>query len=305
MAATALAERILPGTKDIPYISAPLAEAIILCIKRAPEKLIVAAILREAYSQKLLSAAVIKQYFGLLTLKMIMQSQISFSDDQARMKTLLAHSKADGYDLDCILETIEFASRAHRFQPRKEAGIPFISHPLTVGTHLALLHAPQYVIQAGILHDVPEDTESTISEILARFGEKVSNIVFCCTEFDKSMDWEVRKERTIEKAKTADLLTKLVICADKLNNLQSIYDQLLLANLQFPAEFKTAEVWSKFKRGYDQQKWYYQEMVRAIFANVDIYDLQPIFGTLMRLVEEIFGEEVIADDDVRELVASR
>jgi len=150
---------------------------------------------------------------------------------------------------------IEFAAGAHQNQRRKGSGIPYISHPYGVGMILLAAGCREEVVIAGLLHDTLEDTDTTEEDIRRRFGEEVLRLVKGASEPDKSLSWEARKAHTLEFVKTADLPSRLVICADKLHNLRSIRRDV---------ETIGDGIWNKFKRGYAQQKWYYTSMAENL-----------------------------------------
>jgi len=212
-----------------------------------------------------------------------------------------------GYSTERIRRAIVMAADAHKDQKRKEKGIPFISHPLGVAIRLALNpNMDEDVIVAAILHDTLEDTKLSPKKILKAFGENVVRIVFASTEPDKRLAWKTRKQHTIETIKKANLQIKLVACADKLDNLQSIQDAIKAeGKIKIPEDVPTAKVWGSFREGYEQQKRYYQEVAKALFANIAYDDLPIIFGKYMRLVEKLFGEQVIFDKKARANVRRR
>ena len=116
-----------------------------------------------------------------------------------------------------------FAINAHLGQIRKnEPDKPMIMHPISVGMLLESYGYDDYVVAAGYLHDVVEDTNYTIEDIEENFGSRVSSLVKGASEPDKSLSWEERKKHTIEQTKTLPLENKLVICADKINNLEDL-----------------------------------------------------------------------------------
>ena len=63
-------------------------------------------------------------------------------------------------DLDLLKLAYEFAEKAHGDQKRM-SGEPYIQHPLEVAYGLAKMNLDLPTIIAGILHDVPEDTNIT------------------------------------------------------------------------------------------------------------------------------------------------
>ncbi|MDR9855775.1 HD domain-containing protein [Paenibacillus sp. VCA1] len=183
--------------------------------------------------------------------------------------------------IDCA---IEFAAYAHRHQFRKGSQIPYISHPFGVAMILLEAKCKEEVVMAGLLHDTLEDTDTTDEDLRSRFGEEVLRLVQGASEPDKSLSWEERKEHTLEFLKSADLSTRQLSCADKLHNLRSVRrDFAVLGD----------EVWNKFKRGYDKQKWYYVNLVESLgYAS-----RFPLLDTFQSEVESFFmGLEFSAEE---------
>ncbi|TLS38961.1 HD domain-containing protein [Pseudalkalibacillus caeni] len=179
-----------------------------------------------------------------------------------------------------IEKAIQIASKAHDGQYRKVTDIPYISHPFTVGMYLLKAGCDDEVAAAGILHDVVEDTEFTLEQIEELFGKRVSSIVEGCSEPDKSLPWEERKIHTINYLKTASLEVKLVACADKLHNLQTIYE-----DYQELGE----KVWEKFNRGRDMQEWYYRGVSLSLSENLSGSGRDhSLFSKLQELVVTFF-----------------
>jgi GTP diphosphokinase / guanosine-3',5'-bis(diphosphate) 3'-diphosphatase len=83
-------------------------------------------------------------------------------------------------DLVLILDAAAFAAKKHRHQRRKDAAAsPYINHPLALADILAREGGVEdaRVIAAALLRDTLEDTETTLSELEARFGKRVAAIV--------------------------------------------------------------------------------------------------------------------------------
>lgn len=87
-------------------------------------------------------------------------------------------------------------------------------------THEANITDPE-VIQAALLHDTVEDTDTTFEEIEQEFGLNVKNIVAEVTD-DKSLPPAERKRLQIVHAKDSTRQAKLVKLADKLYNLRDL-----------------------------------------------------------------------------------
>lgn len=191
--------------------------------------------------------------------------------------------------LDIKEEARLFAINAHLGQRRKsDKEKPMIIHPLNVGNILKKYGFDDNVIAAGYLHDVVEDTKYELSDIKEKFGEDVASLVNGASEPNKSLSWEERKKHTIETLKTQDLRHKAVVCADKISNLEDL--RIL---------FKTkGEDFSAFKRGFDSQKWYYEEIYNSLIYNED--KEFEMFKALKELIDSIFYHK--EDDYVKNTI---
>lgn len=90
-------------------------------------------------------------------------------------------------------EASEFARRRHAGQLRKYTHEPYWNHLKAVATLVATVERDQFVLAASWLHDVVEDTSTTIQEIEAEFGQEVGRMVFALT--DSTLDFGNREER--------------------------------------------------------------------------------------------------------------
>lgn len=77
------------------------------------------------------------------------------------------------------------------------------------------------VLQAALLHDTVEDTDTTFEELEKKFGISVTNVVREVTD-DKNLPSEERKRLQIVHAPTSSREAKLVKLADKLYNLRDL-----------------------------------------------------------------------------------
>lgn len=180
--------------------------------------------------------------------------------------------------MDIKEKALLFAIQAHMGQVRKsEPDKPMIIHPIGVGKLLESFGYDDNVVAAGYLHDVVEDTKYTIQDIEREFGKDIASLVMGASEPDKSLSWEERKKHTIEETKKLPLRNKLVICADKINNLEDLF-------LKFE---KTGQRdFSAFKRGEESQRWYYTSVYESLIYGED-KDL-PIFLRLKDILDKVF-----------------
>lgn len=180
---------------------------------------------------------------------------------------------------ELIVRAINVAARVHLNQNRKSEDLPFITHPFAVGIILSRAGCSEEVIAAGILHDIVEDTSVTLDAIRKYFGERVASIVEYASEPDKSLKWEERKTHTVESVKTAPLEVKMVVCADKLHNVRTIADSMKEIG---------ERVWSRFRRGKEQQKWYYRSLAESLSSETEHGGYRMLLEEYRKAVEDLF-----------------
>lgn len=164
--------------------------------------------------------------------------------------------------MNSIEEAIIYATIMHQGKVRKIGGTPFILHPLEVAQIIATMTDDEEVITAGVLHDIVEDTDGTLSEITARFGDRVASLVSSETEIrtpgeDKKQSWKRRKEESITVLKNSnDIGVKMLWLADKLSNIRSLADNY---------SEKGDSIWSQMNQ--DDPKmhhWYYKSIAESL-----------------------------------------
>ncbi|KAH8419101.1 hypothetical protein KR222_005104 [Zaprionus bogoriensis] len=127
-----------------------------------------------------------------------------------------------------FLEALQFAARKHRDQRRKDSHkTPYVNHLINVCTILSVEAGvkDEAVLMAAVLHDVVEDTDTTLAELEEQFGVDVSGLVREVTD-DKSLAKEKRKSLQIENAAKTTRRAKLIKLADKLDNLRDLQQDL-------------------------------------------------------------------------------
>ena len=78
-----------------------------------------------------------------------------------------------------------------------------------------------YLLQAAVLHDTVEDTDTTLDEVEENFGAHVRSVVAEVTD-DKSLPKQERKRLQVVNAPHKSREAKLVKLADKLYNLRDL-----------------------------------------------------------------------------------
>ncbi len=176
--------------------------------------------------------------------------------------------------MEKIFKAINYMVDVHRKECRKGNNLPKSSHLFSVAAILLKHGYPDDVVVAGLLHDVVEDTDHNIEEIEKKFGSTVAEYVQAETEIDKKYSWQIRKEKQIEKLKTAKAEVKAIAAADKMHNLYSLYEDY---------DNQGEKVWQNFNAGKKEIIWYYQTVIEAICLNVE----GAIFDELKMLLERM------------------
>lgn len=181
-----------------------------------------------------------------------------------------------------LMRAITFATVKHDGQRRKVNKEPFIAHPYRVAMLLKEHGCNQDLVIAGILHDVVEDTDGTLDEIDALFGQKVTQLVRTVTEKDKSLPWKIRKKQSIDQIRLASSDVKLIVCADKIDNLDSMLDNEMIYG---------DGMWHAFERGKKDQQWYYQKMFDSVTDGVNQDKLHPLMLQFKALLTKFLNEK--------------
>lgn len=119
-----------------------------------------------------------------------------------------------------MIGAAKFAALSHFGQTRKDGRTPYINHPVRVAMILkrAGVTDPD-VLQAALLHDTIEDTETTAEDLESRFGVGVATLVLEVTD-DKSLPKAERKR--LQLIAPYSRRSALIKVADKTVNLQDI-----------------------------------------------------------------------------------
>jgi guanosine-3',5'-bis(diphosphate) 3'-pyrophosphohydrolase len=132
-------------------------------------------------------------------------------------------------DLDLIERAYRYAEEKHRDQKRL-SGEPYIIHPLEVAILLANQKMDTTTIAAALLHDVVEDTGTTLDEIAGLFGADVAALVDGVTKISSLKKKTIQDDQaeTLRKmliATVNDARVIVIKLADKTHNMRTIIFQ--------------------------------------------------------------------------------
>jgi GTP pyrophosphokinase len=138
-----------------------------------------------------------------------------------------------GMDISVVKQAHDFARDAHEGKFRR-SGEPYISHPVEVAIILAEMQLDQETLAAALLHDVVEDTDTTMEELRTLFGDRIVRLVDGVTKLGR-IRWAAETDQAVrEKERQAESLRKMFLAmvddvrvvliklADRLHNMRTL-----------------------------------------------------------------------------------
>lgn len=188
-------------------------------------------------------------------------------------------------DSELLDRAIIFAVKAHSGTERRSKGYPYVVHPLEALTIVTSLTTDQELLAAAVLHDVVEDTDCTVEQIRAEFGDRVAAIVSSesdntLSSVSKKDSWVERKKAAADRLARASMDSKIVAMGDKLSNMRTIaadYDKI------------GDEVWNRFHApgGKKDIAWRYRLVADALS---ELRGTMP-YEEFVYLIDHVFGKE--------------
>lgn len=138
-------------------------------------------------------------------------------------KVLQYHPNAN---IELLRKAYVFSAREHKGQVR-QSGEPYLSHPLEVASILAEMKLDVACVSVGLLHDVVEDTLTTLDTIREYFGDDIARIVNGVTkisqiQFSSRREEQAENFRKLMLAMVEDIRVILVKLADRLHNMRTL-----------------------------------------------------------------------------------
>ena len=129
--------------------------------------------------------------------------------------------------IELITRAFQFAKEAHK-GVRRRSGEPYILHPIAVAMIVSKeMGLGSTSICSALLHDVVEDTEYTVEDIKALFGEKIAQIVEGLTKissgmFGPNVSAQAENFRKLLLTMSEDIRVILIKIADRLHNMRTL-----------------------------------------------------------------------------------
>lgn len=125
-----------------------------------------------------------------------------------------------------LIKAWEFASVAHQNQKRL-SGEEYIIHPVETAYTLAKMDIDINTVVAGLLHDIPEETEFSITNIKEEFGPEIAKLVDGVTKIGKIKYRGVKRYaenlRKMFVAMSKDIRVIIIRFADRIHNLETLH----------------------------------------------------------------------------------
>jgi GTP pyrophosphokinase len=208
----------------------------------------------------------------------------------------------DDADVETLRRAIDFAIEAHGDQPRA-TGEPFVTHPIAAAQILASFLLDPIAIQAELLHDVPEDTEYSLSDIEERFGAEVAQLVDGVTKLSRfsTLSHEQQQAENIRKmflAMAEDIRVVLIKLADRLHNMRTLAG--LPPEKQLRIARQTLEIYAPLaeRLGIWQVKWELEDLAFKTLEPERFRELAKLLDT-RRKGRESFIDRAIAELEPR------
>ena len=156
---------------------------------------------------------------------------------------------------------IVFAVRAHAGTERRGKGYPYIIHPMEAVEIVATMTSDQELLAAAALHDTVEDTDVTVEQIRAEFGDRVAALVASESDtFEEGVSeedsWHARKQAAIDRLAKASHDAKIVALGDKLSNMRAIARDYSV---------KGDELWNLFHaKDRRDHEWHYRGLADSL-----------------------------------------
>ena len=184
-------------------------------------------------------------------------------------------------------KAVDYARRLHT-EFRKGTRIPYLAHLLGVASLVlsetdGKVPVTEDMVIAAILHDTAEDHggQPRLDDVEKEFGPHVARMVAALSDtfaadHDKKEGWEERKNAYLARLLHEPLDVLVISVADKLYNAKTILDDLRDPLIG-------PRVWERFKRGREQQLWYFHALLAIFKDRLD----SRLVGELERVVAQL------------------
>ncbi|MCH8998965.1 MAG: bifunctional (p)ppGpp synthetase/guanosine-3',5'-bis(diphosphate) 3'-pyrophosphohydrolase [Proteobacteria bacterium] len=219
-------------------------------------------------------------------------------------------------DEEALNRAYVFAMKLHGTQTR-ESGDPYFSHPIEVAGILTDLKLDDSSIITALLHDLVEDTDTTLEDIEGMFGKEIARLVDGVTkltrlELQSEQTKHAENFRKLVLAMSEDIRVLLVKLADRLHNMQTLH-HVQSADKRRRIARETMEIYAPLAERIGMQR-FKDELLDLAFAELNADGRDSILARLDFLkgrgdalppliIEQL--ERVLADEGIEASVSGR
>ena len=190
---------------------------------------------------------------------------------------------------------VDYARILH-IERRKGTGAPAMAHLLGVASLVmgeagnVDFEVTEDMVIAAVLHDAVEDHggELRLKDVERNFGDNVARMVAGLSDSfsadaNQKESWPERKQAYVERLRGEPREVQLISAADKLYNARTVLDDYREIG---------SRVWDRFKRGRDDQLWYFHavlDVFKASGGNRIVSELQRVVGEIGRISKAEVG----------------
>jgi GTP pyrophosphokinase len=167
-------------------------------------------------------------------------------------------------DLELLALAFQYARDKHAGQKRR-SGEDYITHCIEVAKILSEIHLDTVSVAASLLHDVVEDTGTSVDEIRREFGDEIATIVDGLTkisrvELSSLAERQVENYRKLLLSMAEDARVILVKLADRLHNMRTL--EHLEARKRRQIALETREIYAPLahRLGMGRVKWELEDL---------------------------------------------
>jgi GTP diphosphokinase / guanosine-3',5'-bis(diphosphate) 3'-diphosphatase len=199
-------------------------------------------------------------------------------------------------DLGPVERAFDLAVEAHEGQKRA-TGEPYVTHPIASAQITAELGIDPVAVTAALLHDVPEDTEYSLSDIEDQFGPEVARLVDGVTKLSKfsTHSHEQQQAENIRKmllAMAEDIRVVLIKLADRLHNMRTLYG--LPSEKRLRIARQTQEIYAPLaeRLGIWQIKWELEDLAFKVLEPERFRELAKLLDTRRKGREDYIARAI-------------
>ena len=202
-------------------------------------------------------------------------------------------------EISLVNKAYIYSAKVHQGQTRL-SGEPYLVHPITVAKILTDMNMDVPTIVTGLLHDVVEDTYTTIEEIEKMFGKEIATLVDGVTKISK-LEFKSKQQKVAENfrklivATTNDIRVIIVKIADRLHNMRTL--EFMPEDKQIRIARETLDIYAPLANRLGIS-W-----IKSELEDLSLKYLKPAeYNYIKKKIEEIHGEKDKYINDVIKII---